>query len=213
MKRSLLLAAAVPLIVLPGLMSGSAAAAVPTAAGASVFPATDPAPPGDIAKTLDDFVACLKDHGVDVPQPGPGKPLLVEAGPGDGAKRDAIEACVPDLPPPSGAPGRAGNPDELKQFAQCMRDHGLPDFPDPTEKGLVVQRDEVGPGTHPGDPTFDSAQEACKDELPAPMAGDAKGPFPVGEHGVGGPGIGVAVAVGGAPAGAAGVEVHIGKAG
>src|SRR4051794_6795387 len=212
MKRSLLLAAAVPLIVLPGLMSGSAAAAVPTA-GASVFPATDPAPPGDITKTLDDFVACPKDQGVEVPQPEPGKPLLVEAGQGDDAKRDAIEACVPDLPPPSDGPRTAGNPDELKPFAQCMRDHGLPDFPDPTEKGLVVQRDEVDPGTHPGGPTFDSAQEACKDELPAPVAGDAKGPFAVGGHGVGGPGIGVAIAVGGAPAGAAGVEVHIGKAG
>src|SRR4051794_17660737 len=205
MKRSLLLAAAVPLIVLPGLMSGTAAAGVPTAAGASVVPATDPAPPVDLSKAIADFVGCLKDHGVDVPLPASGEPLLVEAGPGDDAERAAIEACTPDLPPPSTAVP-AGNPDELKPFAQCMRENGVPDFPDPTEKGLVIEKDRAGSPVHPGDPAFDSAQEACDDKLPAPPPGAEKGSRGVGVHNVrvgeGGPGDGpgIAVSIGGEPA-------------
>jgi hypothetical protein len=214
MKRTLLLAAAVPLIVLPGLMSGAAAAAVPTAAATSTSPATDPEPPVDLAKSLDDFVSCLKDHGVDVARPAPGRPLLVEAGPGEDAKRTAIEACVPDLPRPSEAAG--GNPDELKPFARCMRENGVPGFPDPDERGLVLRQDEAGSDPHPGDPAFDSAQQACQDELPAPVAGGAPGSVVFGGTGIGGvdsgPGIGVGIAVAGESA-PAGVAVHIGRAG
>lgn len=209
MKRTLLLAVAVPLIVLPGLMSGTAAAAVPTAAG-SARPATFPVPPDDMTQTLKDFVGCLKDHGVDVPEPQPGKPLRIEAGPGEDTKRDAIEACAPDLPAPSDvpAPGSAGNPEDFKQFSQCMRDHGLSDFPDSTEKGLVVERGDVGPDVHPGDPKFDSAREACEGELPP---GAADGPVAVGGHtaagdpGAGpgnGPSVAIEVGVASAPASA-----------
>jgi hypothetical protein len=198
MKRTLLLAAAVPLIVLPGVMSGTAAAAVPTAA-TSASPATSPVPPGDPTRTLKDFVGCLKDHGVDVPEPRPGTPLRIQAGPGEDAERAAIEACVPDLPAPSDVPppGSVGNPEDFKEFSQCMRDHGLSDFPDPGEKGLVVERGDVGPDVHPGDPEFDSAQQACRGELPP---GAADGPVVVGGHTAAGdpgagPGTGPAVAI------------------
>jgi hypothetical protein len=210
MKRTLLLAVAVPLAALPLLMGGTASAATPTTAA----PPTAPQPPDPQT-----FLQCLRDHGVDVPDPQPGGgPVLIQAGPDDTAKLDALKTCGPDLPPP-GQPGRRGEPAtvqvgggaELKPFADCMRDHGLADFPEPDDEGLVVQKDS---DVHPGDATFDAAQDACKDLLPAPPAGAAAGgaPVAVGAGGAAGPGIAVAIAgpgTPGAPAIAAGGNVEV----
>src|SRR5689334_22503309 len=117
MNRSWKLLAATPLVVLPLLMAGTASAATPTTS-----PTTSPKPPDPQA-----LLQCLRDHGVDVPAPpADGGPIVIEVDSGDAAKLDALKACGPDVPAP-GTPGtaKAVDPDELKPFAQCMREHGL----------------------------------------------------------------------------------------
>ena len=49
-------------------------------------------------------------------------------------------------------------------FAQCMRDQGVEDFPDPQadENGGITQRMDRDVAS---DPDFDGAQEACQDEF------------------------------------------------
>jgi hypothetical protein len=45
--------------------------------------------------------------------------------------------------------------------AQCMREHGVPDYPDPTfpaSGGISIQ---TGPGVNPQSPTFRQAEKAC----------------------------------------------------
>ncbi len=49
-----------------------------------------------------------------------------------------------------------------RKYAQCMRDNGVPDFPDPDAKGQLT-----GAGHEQRDaPKFLAAQQTCKPKLP-----------------------------------------------
>lgn len=89
------------------------------------------------------FTECLREHGLDVPDPDSNGRFAIPFGGGsrngpDQKTREAMEACQ-DL-----APLRGGNLDELRndpefqdaqlRFAECMREHGV-DVPDPDENG------------------------------------------------------------------------------
>jgi hypothetical protein len=55
----------------------------------------------------------------------------------------------------------------LDKFAACMRSHGVPRFPDPTNNGTTL-RVQVGPGAavDPSSPLYDSALAACNSLAP-----------------------------------------------
>ena len=63
----------------------------------------------------------------------------------------------------SGAASGGGASDSAKlvQYAQCMRAHGLPSFPDPVDGQLRLQVTKGGP-LDPSSPQFQAAQQACK---------------------------------------------------
>ncbi len=68
------------------------------------------------------------------------------------------------------------------EFAQCMRDHGVPDFPDPnfTEGGggiIVGGPDGDGPGFDPGSDEVQEAFEACGEVLEGAAFGPGGGNF------------------------------------
>jgi hypothetical protein len=52
------------------------------------------------------------------------------------------------------------------EFAQCMRSHGVPNYPDPTIKfsnGGVSSGEDAGQsGVDPNSPTFRAAQKTCQ---------------------------------------------------
>lgn len=54
--------------------------------------------------------------------------------------------------------------DAQLEFAECMRENGMPDFPDPDSGGGPVM---VGPGNEidPNDPAFQDANQACASKL------------------------------------------------
>jgi hypothetical protein len=65
----------------------------------------------------------------------------------------------------SSAPsGRSG----ALAYSQCMRSHGLKDFPDPNGSGQL--QISAGPGSDliPTNPQFNAAQQACKSLMPGP---------------------------------------------
>ncbi|MFC4037425.1 hypothetical protein ACFO1B_03225 [Dactylosporangium siamense] len=133
------------------------------------------------------FAQCMRDNGVDMPDPGAGGIVTgggggggdgvggESAGPvGDaevldlGADGAAFEACRRFLP--NGGEARKPTAAELEQqvrYAQCMRAHGL-DYPDPSADGM-----QQLPGI-PMDDTaamrrFEEAARACDaDSSPAP---------------------------------------------
>jgi hypothetical protein len=125
------------------------------------------------------FAQCMREHGVDMPDPQVGSngemSFSIGAGPGKGDRsqlQEAQEACQ-DL-----MPGAFGEPREIPQeqrdamlaFAQCMRDNGI-DMPDPVfESGGRVMigapgDDGEGPRFDPRSEEFQAAEEACSDLL------------------------------------------------
>jgi hypothetical protein len=68
----------------------------------------------------------------------------------------------------TGGPAKFNRDDALK-FSQCMRTHGVPNFPDPTiSAGGASIRLSGGPdsGLDPNSPQFQAAQSACKHLMP-----------------------------------------------
>ena len=59
----------------------------------------------------------------------------------------------------------SGNRDQALELANCMRAHGVSDFPDPSPGGSI----QIGPksGINPQSPAFQAAQKACARYAPA----------------------------------------------
>ena len=53
----------------------------------------------------------------------------------------------------------------LVRYSQCMRQNGVPDFPDPVNGRLMMQFHQ-GTDLDPDSPTFKKAQQACKSVEP-----------------------------------------------
>jgi hypothetical protein len=66
---------------------------------------------------------------------------------------------------PGGEHENTGDPafvEQMRKYSQCMRDNGVPDFPDPDANGRLR-----GPGhEQQGDPRFRAAMETCRQKLP-----------------------------------------------
>src|SRR5262245_46111765 len=134
--------------------------------------ASSPSPtatPGDRTDQLRRFAQCMRDKGVDVKDPQPGAALGGIAGMGEGIDQNdphviqAFQECQSTLPN-GGQPPRL-NPQQVeifRQFAQCMRDHGI-DLPDPTADGNLQA--PSGGLSSLQTPAFQQALVACRDKL------------------------------------------------
>jgi hypothetical protein len=118
---------------------------------------------------------CVRSHGIpDFPDPGSSgqvpKETAQQLGVSDSVLRAATGACAALNPhqPPSQAQQRQQLTDDLK-FAQCMRSHGVPNFPDPTSSDgrvefvISVSRD----GFDPHSPQILAKAHECQHVLPA----------------------------------------------
>ena len=155
------------------------AAGASTSASASADDETDLDPEDAMLK----FAECMRDQGVDVPDPTPGGGLHVD---GRGLSRDqmeaANEACQKwmDMAEPEDA-GEPLTEEEKQSFldmAACMRERGW-NYPDPTfDGGRVTQKLEKGEGEgtlpEPDDPAFQKDTEECSSEagMEPPGSGD-----------------------------------------
>jgi hypothetical protein len=120
-----------------------------------------------------DFARCMREHGVNMPDPevdDQGR-IRVRIGAGGGGERPdpkkleaAQQACGSLM---GGGDGdRQLDPaerDAMVAFARCMREHGI-DMPDPTGDGLMLRRDgDQGPD--PDSEKFQQAEQACDHHL------------------------------------------------
>jgi hypothetical protein len=112
-----------------------------------------------------DYAKCMREQGVDMPDPGANGELQLQVGPGNKDKVEkAQRKCEPLLEnarPKLSEEQQSVMQDALLAFARCMREHGI-DMPDPQfgEGGRVTQRGQRG--VNPDDPKFQEAQEACE---------------------------------------------------
>ena len=125
----------------------------------------------DPEKAMLDFARCMRDHGVDMPDPKPGQGGMVtfEARPGDGPLPDeskfmeADKACrhlMGDAGPPELSPkDQKEAQDAMLAFARCMRERGV-EVPDPQPAGGIVAK--IGEGPDPRSPEFQAAEKECR---------------------------------------------------
>jgi hypothetical protein len=122
------------------------------------------------------FAKCMRDEGIDMPDPQFDGGRVMQRGPDERVApekmREAEASCrkhMEDVEPPELSPEQQ---EEMKKaalaHAQCMREHGLENFPDPTfdEDGGAQIRIGPGTGLDPEDPDFQAAEKACRKELP-----------------------------------------------
>jgi len=148
----------------------------------------EPPTEAEVQEAALEFAQCMREHGVDMEDPeftdGGGVGINVGGGAGeiDPETMDAAnEACQPIMEDVTS--GFEPDPEQEAEMqeralahAQCMRDHGIENYPDPVfpEGGGMVQAIGEDSGIDPESAEFQAAQEACEEEfgLPAAEGGD-----------------------------------------
>lgn len=125
------------------------------------------------------FARCMRDHGIDIPDPKSGQggnfefrvggPGARGRGPAPARMQEAMKSCRKYAPnggkPPSAAQQQEFRDQALK-FSRCMRAHGV-DMPDPkTGPGGGVMIGGPGAKIDPSSPSFQAAQKACQSMAP-----------------------------------------------
>ena len=158
----LAIALAVAGVLVAGCSGGPADPGVAGMSSATASPSQSATVSGE-AEALQ-YAACMRSHGVpDFPDP------TVQNGSvgfsitaGDGVDQNspqyqsARQACS-SLRGGGTANSGSGNLAKELKFAQCMRSHGVPDFPDPNKNGGFSGTSTVNPSS----PTFQKAQSTC----------------------------------------------------
>jgi hypothetical protein len=89
----------------------------------------------------------------------------VAAGCGGGSTTPGVASLNTTTAAPSSSGASSGAGSQLA-YSKCMRAHGVTNFPDPKSTGELVLEAHPGNGLDMNDPTFKSADQACKSLLP-----------------------------------------------
>ncbi|MEU8138935.1 hypothetical protein [Streptodolium elevatio] len=136
-------------------------------------------PAGAAAGLSDDernvkYAECLRENGLDVADPPPGQNVQLQI---DRSKTDkamvaeAQENCRPFSPPQSGAGSGGQDNASGQQFAACMRENGVEEFPDPdpNQRGVRMSAEVQQ------DPDFQSAVATCQPIFSGGQGGQGQG--------------------------------------
>ena len=120
-------------------------------------------------RQLTTFAACMRANG-EPSFPDPSAQGVISAGSLNRASAEfqqALQVCRKDMP--GGMPHPGEQAQDLRQavaFSACMRENGVPDFPDPQpggSGGLVIH---LSPDVDPSSPQFQKAQTTCQKQVP-----------------------------------------------
>ncbi|WP_436772658.1 hypothetical protein [Yinghuangia sp. YIM S09857] len=129
--------------------------------------AKDGSEPGDALAESLRYAQCMRENGV------PQFPDPVQKGNGgldisvpEGVDRQAVDAaekvCKKFLP--NAGENKPVDPEIAKrnrELAKCMRENGVPNFPDPGPDGGLQIQNDPGSGLDPSNPAFDAASKKC----------------------------------------------------
>jgi hypothetical protein len=120
------------------------------------------------------FAQCMRDNGVsEFPDPDASGELTIDGvvngsslDPSTAAWKGAIAACK-DLQPPGFTGGGERSAEEQEaalEFARCIRDNGVKDFPDPAPDGPLVDTNRIPSVAASGDLSIlNAAMRTCGD--------------------------------------------------
>jgi hypothetical protein len=124
------------------------------------------------------YSACMRSHGVgNFPDPDSKGRILITSGVSANGQKTGVDVNSPQferarntcqkLQPNGGRPTAAQQAREqqaMLTFAQCMRSHGVPKFPDPKAGGALALGTKAG--VDPNTPQFKAAQQTCQKLVP-----------------------------------------------
>jgi hypothetical protein len=118
------------------------------------------------------FAECMRANGVrSFPDPDASGTFTIDGiangssvDPSSAAFEQAIAACK-DLEPPGfmGHKRSAQEQEAALKFAQCIRDNGVKDFPDPTEDSPLVDTRRIPSAAGNGISRINAAMQKCRD--------------------------------------------------
>ncbi len=124
------------------------------------------------------FARCMRSHGVPK-YPDPTAAGLVKesvaAARGQQLRFQTAQSACRHLLPNGGSPPSPARVQQVRalslHFAQCVRSHGVPSFPDPGSDGRIP--DPATVGINQGSPKFEAANQACRKYRPPYMPSNA----------------------------------------
>ena len=158
-------------------------------------------PKGNPTQLLDEWASCMRSHG-DPNQVDPtidANKVIHITFPVDASGNGEVsigkgsnDPCQAYLTAAStalrgGKPLQKPDPAKLEKFSQCMRAHGIPDFPDPSGAGLQL-KSTPGSDLNPANPSFQNASKLCAQKYGLPgLGGGTPQPGSIEATGGGGP--------------------------
>ena len=120
------------------------------------------------------FSECMRENGVsDFPDPNASGEFVYGASVSPAVFKKAVDACK-DLQPP-GTLSAKRSPKQQEEgltFAQCMRENGVKDFPDPVNGEPLVDTTRIpSSATNGGMTILNAAMQKCRDLLAKAAAG------------------------------------------
>ena len=172
-RQAGVLAGAGILLLAAACSSGSSASA-----GSPLNPGSSSSTGGSSAAQQElAYAQCMRSHGVaNFPDPNPqggfGDTTQVQSNPNYASADSTCKSLLPN-----GGTGK-GTQDEsqLLQLAQCMRSHGVPNYPDPNPNPTVNPRIALAQaGIDVNSPQFQSASQTCERLYPLPSRSPSPG--------------------------------------
>ncbi|HXD82682.1 MAG TPA: hypothetical protein VNU27_14030 [Candidatus Acidoferrum sp.] len=151
--------ATIAIVALLGACGSNAPAATGTGSGGN-----------NVAQAVK-FAQCMRANGVSqFPDPDASGALTIDGvingsslDPNSATFQQALSACKDLEPPGFMGPQRSPQQQEAAlKFAQCMRDNGVPDFPDPLPDGPLIDTNRIpSAGTDGGMSLLHAAMQKC----------------------------------------------------
>ena len=172
--------AAPAMVALISLISAGCGSNAPTETGnaSSTVTASNSATGGNKKPTARDkavkFAECIRAHGVsDFPDPDAKNDFQYGVSVSPAVWTKAVDACK-DLQPPGTLSGKRSPRQQSTalKFAQCMRDNGVKDFPDPANGDPLIDTTKIpslGERSPRTDPVFAPAMDKCRAVLAAAL--------------------------------------------
>ena len=169
MRRTPRPPAALAMVALISLIGAGCGSNAPTETAATTTAAAGTSATGPNTKlTARDkavkFAECIRAHGVsDFPDPNAKNDFEYGVSVSPAVWKQATTACK-DLQPPGALSGKRSpkQQSDALRFAQCIRDHGVKDFPDPVNGEPVVDTYKIPSSNRPGGMTIlNAAMKAC----------------------------------------------------
>ena len=167
MSRKLRPLAALGLAGLIGLISAGCGSNAPSESGTASSTGTASSGANTKLTARDKavkFAECIRAHGVsDFPDPGAKNQFEYGVSVSPAVWRQATTACK-DLQPPGTLSGKRTPKQQSAslRFAQCIRDHGVKDFPDPVNGDPVIDTTKIPSSNKPGGMTIlNAATHKC----------------------------------------------------